>query len=157
MVATGDFPSRSLTFEWGRTAPDDLARIGDSIDTKCVGVFATGSLILGISAAVKDIDLDRTALVLAAAGVAYLVVLASSWFLLLPRWFSGPDDPSVLRKHYWELDPEEAQLAYWEHVEAAYCDTYDKVRVKGRLLRYAVVGLGLEVLLLSAWLALAAL
>lgn len=155
MAATSEFPSRNLTFEWGRTAPDDLAKIGDSIDTKCVGIFATGSLILGIAAAVTDIAVDLTILPLILAGIAYLVVLVSSWLLLLPKEFSGPDDPSILRESYWGMDPEEAQLDYWKHVEEAYRDTYRKVRIKGRLLKYAVVGLGVEVLFLAAWLVLA--
>ena len=155
MVATSESPSRDLTFEWGRTAPDELAKIGDSIDTKCVGIFATGSLILGL-AATRIESIGWIDIPLAVAGLLYLVVLVSSWVVLFPREFKGPDDPSVLRESYWGMDPDEARVSYWQYVEGAYNDTYKKVRRKGRLLMCAVVGLGLEVLSLTAWLTLAA-
>ena len=152
MATLGDFPSRDLAFEWGRTAPDDLAKIADSIDTKCVGVFATGSIIFGVVASVNDIAINWTSLPLLLAGLAYLVVLATSWKVIKPTEFSGPDDPSVLRESYWSMDPEEAQSQYWGHVEKAYRKAYRKVRLKGCLLEYAVKGLALEVLFLAGWL-----
>lgn len=153
MALTGEFPSRDLAFDWGRTAPAELLKIDDSIDTKCVGIFATASLILGLAATRID-SLGWIDVPLGLAGLMYLVVLGSSWIVLWPREFKGPDDPSVLRESYWGMEPGDAQDAYWHYVEKAYSDTYKKVTCKGRLLKYAVFGLGIEVLLLAAWLVL---
>ncbi len=157
MATTGESPSRDLTFEWGRTAPDELAKIGDSIDMKAVGVFAAASLIVGVAATRIDaIDLDWTLTPLVVAAASYLGVLLLSWLVLLPKEFAGPDDPSILRESYWGMNREEAQVQYWRFVESAYRDTYKKIRVKGLCLRIAVVGLGIEVLALTTWLVLLA-
>ena len=152
-MAADEYPSRDLTFEWGRTAPDELAKIADAIDTKTIGVFATASLVIGVAAAlVQDISLDWRAIPFAVSSLCYLVILGFSVWGLWPRSFSGPSSPSILREHYWKLQPDETKDRYWKYVETHYDGAYPIVIRKGRLLSYAIPLLGLEVVALIAWL-----
>ena len=90
------------------------------------------------------------------ATFAYFGLMAFSFLILLPQKFRGPNDPAMLKEHYWKLEPEQAQTAYWTHIEKAYRKTYKTVSSKGRWLRWAVFALALETLALVTWLVLSA-
>ena len=147
-------PSRRLTFEWGRTAPAELAKIGDALDTKVLGVFATGSLIIGVAATRIQGILEWPNLALLCAFVAYLFILVPSVQMVFPQNSPGPDNPTKLREIYWHMTPEKAQVVYWNWVEKEYDYWYKRVNKKGRLFRYVIGGLCVEVLALITWLAL---
>ena len=151
--ADNEFPSRDLTFEWGRIAPNELGNIADAIDTKLLGVFAAASVIIGVTTAlVQDIDFGYSGILFAIPFVAYTLILVASLWGLWPRQFPGPSSPKMLREHYWKLEPDKARAHYWVHKEKQYNDIYPKVRFKGRLLSYAVPLLGVEVVFLILWL-----
>ena len=153
MQVNEEFPSRDLTFEWGRTAPDELFKVADAIDTKTLGIFATASLIIGVAAAlVRNISLDLPHIPFGISALSYLLILCVSVWVLWGRKFSGPSDPSILREHYWKLQPDDAKAHYWSYAETHYKDTYPSVRLKGRLLSYAVPLLGVQVVALIVWL-----
>ena len=153
-MQTGDeFPSRDLTFEWGRIAPEELGKIADAIDTKLLGVFAAASVIIGVTTAlVQDINIGYPGIPFAVSFVAYALILVFSLWGLWPRQFPGPSSPKMLREHYWKLKPDKAKAHYWGHKEKQYNLIYPKVRLKGRLLSCAVPLLGVEVVSLISWL-----
>ncbi len=144
-------PSRDLTFEWGRTASADLAKIGDTIDSRAIGIFATGSLIIGVSATVVETILDWSSLALLFVVAGYLATAVFGLLIVFPHPAPGPDNPTTLRKRYWPMPPAEAQEEYWQWVEDEYEQWYPKVNKKGRYLRYAIGGLGVEVSALIVW------
>ena len=155
MSEADEFPSRDLTFEWGRTAPGDLGKVADSIDTKTLGVFASASLIIGVATSLSsDIMLDWYLPLLVVSLGSYLMILVMSVWGLWATTFPGPPSPSIIRKYYWKLQPEEAKTHYWQHLEDDYDKVYSKVLWKGNFLKASVPLLGVEVSTLMVWLLL---
>ena len=153
MQVDEEFPSRDLAFEWGRTAPGELSKVADAIDTKLLGVFAAASVIIGVTTAlVQDINIGYPGIPFAVSFAAYALILVVSLWGLWPRQFPGPSSPKMLREYYWKLEPDKARVHYLGHKEKQYNDMYPKVRLKGRLLSCAVPLLGVEVIFLILWL-----
>ena len=46
-------PSRNLSWAMGVSAPEQLRREADALDTKALGTFATASVIISIAAALS--------------------------------------------------------------------------------------------------------
>ncbi len=148
-----ELPSRDLTWDIGLKAPELLSREADAIDGKAMGTFATGTLILGVFAAlVADIRFDWTLVPFGLASAAFVVLMASSMFSLIARPFKGPDNPQTLREDFWALDPEVAKEYLWKYTEKAYKDNLSNVTSKSRALKFAIPSLGAEIVFLVSWL-----
>ena len=145
--------SKDLTFEWGRTAPYELSKLADSMDTKIMGAFATGSLIIGVtSIRLQALVFDWTASLLVIAAIAYLVILVASLWALLPMTFAVADDPRKIKEFYWHLPKDEVQTKYWEYIEKATDRARSNVEFKSRCFTIVVGGLAVEVPFLITWL-----
>ena len=147
-------PSRNLTYEWGRTSPDELMRISDSLSIRATGIFATSSLIIGVTAAVGSLKLEWPLTFFGLAIACYIAVLVFIVPILRPKWSPVPDDPSILREDYWPLSEDEAREYYWGHVEETYRRNLEMVNAKGLWLGRGVLAMTGEVLFLIVWLLL---
>ena len=147
-------PSRNLTYEWGRTSPDELMRISDSLSIRATGIFATSSLIIGVTAAVGSLKSEWPLTFFGLAILCYLAVTIAIVPILRPKWSPVPDDPSILREDYWPLSEDDARKYYWDHVEETYHRNLKMVNDKGSRLGWGVVAMTGEVLSLIAWLLL---
>lgn len=147
------YPSRDLTYEWGRTAPEQLTKTADTLDTKILVVFSTACIIISvITALANKIQLGMSLIPFIIAFISFIVILAKSLWVVRPQWFFVTDSPKILREDYWKLEPQEAKKEYWKHLENDFEANYDKVRIKGRTLSWTIKLLALETISLIVWL-----
>ncbi len=147
------YPSRELTYEWGRIAPEQLAKEADILDTKILAIFSSASIIIGvISALVGRILFDATIIPFGIAVVSYIAILIKSLSVISPQWMFVADSPRILREKYWELEPDEAMSKYWDYVEKDFDANHKIVKKKGQTLSWIVRLLGVETILLIIWL-----
>jgi hypothetical protein len=147
------YPSRDLTYEWGRTAPEQLSKVADTLDTKILGVFSTACIIISvITALANKIQLGMSLIPFIIAFISFIVILIKSLWVVRPQWFFVTDSPKILRQDYWKLEPQEAKKEYWKHLENDFEANYDKVRIKGRTLSWTIKLLALETISLIVWL-----
>ena len=152
------FPSRDLTYEWGRMAPEQLAREADGIDTKILGIFATATIIIAVMTALAtDVRLDYTFIPFGLAFICFALVFVRAFWSLRVHLMFVADSPRVLREDYWPLQPEKAKQQYWEYVEKTFDDNLKVIIAKGQALRFIVPLTALEVFTLIIWLLLIAL
>lgn len=146
-------PSRDLTYEWGRIAPEQLAKEADALDTKIIGIFATACIIISVVTALAEmVRLDVTLIPFVLAFVSFIAILARSLWVIRPQWLFVSDSPLILREDYWELEPEETKEKYWKYVEKDFDANYKIVKNKGRALSCTVPLLAIETISLVVWL-----
>jgi len=147
------YASRDLTYEWGRTAPEQLSKVADSLDTKILGVFSVACIIISVITAIANkIQLDMGLIPFIIAFTSFIVILVKSLLVIRPQWFFVADSPKILREDFWKLEPEEAKKKYWEHLESDFEANYDKVNIKGRTLHWTIILLATETIALVVWL-----
>ncbi len=147
------YPSRDLTYEWGRTAPDELAKYADALDTKLVGLLAAASIIISVVAGLpRSIPLNWTAVPFGIAVMSFAIVFTTCMLALHSRQFRVTDSPTILKRDWWSLEPEVLKEQYWEYVEDAFKENYQAVKTKGQALQLVVPFLGIEVVALLVWL-----
>lgn len=147
------YPSRDLTYEWGRTAPEQLSKAADTLDTKILGVFSTACIIISvITALANKIQLGMSLIPFIIAFISFIVILIKSLLVIRPQWFFIADSPKILREDFWKLEPDEAKKKYWEHLENDFEANFDKVKIKGRALSWTIKLLAIETILLIVWL-----
>lgn len=149
-----EYPSRDVMWESGRTAPQDMCRVADALDTRAMGVFVAGSVIIGVVAGVGDMKADATLVPFILAFIGYAVLVGLWFWAFRPQRFFASDDPRILREDYWPLEPEEAKSEYWKYIEENFEHNATRVNRKGRALQWAIPALFLEVALLAVWLGL---
>jgi hypothetical protein len=155
MNADPKYPSRDLTYEWGRTAPEQLSKEADALDTKIIAIFATSCLILGvISALVGKIRCNISLLPFAIAVFSFAIILIKTLWVIRPQWLFVADSPRILKEDYWKLEPDEAKEKYWEFVEKDFDTNHEIVKHKGQALLWLVPLLALETVSLLIWLLL---
>lgn len=146
-------PSRDLTYEWGRTAPEQLSAEASALDTKIITIFAISCVIISVtSALVGKIHYDVTLIPFAIAFISFIVILAKTIWVTRPQWFFVADSPQILREDYWELEIEEAKDKYWNWLEKDFDANYKIVRSKGRALLWNIPLLAIETTSLVVWL-----
>jgi len=149
------YPSMNIFYEWGRTAPEQLSKVADALDTKIIGIFATACLIISVTAALaKQICLNVSSIPFAVALVCFAIILIRSLLVLRGRRFFVANDPHILKEDYWVLQPNEAREEYWNYIEQNFDVNYSLVHVKGQVLQWIVPLLGVEVISLIVWLLL---
>ena len=147
------YPSRDLTYEWGRMAPEQLTKEADSLDTKIIGIFATACIIIGVTTALAEkVRLDATLIPFVLAFISFIAILLRSLWVIRPQWLFVSDSPLILREDYWELEPEETKEKYWKYVEKDFNSNYKIVKSKGRALSCTVPLLAIETISLVVWL-----
>jgi len=147
------YPSRNLTYEWGRTAPEELSKAADALDTKILGVFSIACIIISvITALANKIQLDMSLIPFIIAIISFIVILIKSVRVITPQSFYVADSPKILREDFWKLEPEEAKRKYWEHLENDFEANYDKVEIKGHTLAWTTKLLAIETISLIVWL-----
>lgn len=150
---TTKYPSRDLMYEWGRVAPEQLAKVADALDTKIIGVFITASIVITLMATlIGKIQLNGTLIPFIIAFACFTVIFGKSLRVWRVHWFIVADNPYILKEDYWKLDPNEAKEAYWEYTEKAFSQNYHAVMAKGRVLQWTIPLLASEVIALVAWL-----
>jgi len=148
-------PSRDLTYEWGRTAPEQLSKVADALDAKIIGVFSIACIIISVTTALTNkIQYDVSLIPFAVALISFIIILKKSVRVISPQPFFVADSPKVLREAFWKLEPEEAKEEYWGHLENAFAANYDKVTVKGHTLSLTIKLLAIETISLVVWLVL---
>ena len=147
------YPSRDLMYEWGRTAPEQLGKEADILDTKILGVFSIACVIISvITALANKIQLDMSLTPFIIAIVSFIIILIKTLRSITPQSFYIADSPKILREDFWELEPEETKKEYWKHLENNFEANYDKVKIKGRTLSWTIKLLAIETILLIVWL-----
>ncbi|MFC1894181.1 hypothetical protein ACFLYR_09270 [Chloroflexota bacterium] len=155
-METKEYPSMDTTYEWGRQAPERLSMEASSLDSKILGVFASSAIIISLtSTAIDKVKLDWTIVPFVIASLCFLVILGKSIWALHTRLFIVTDNPHILEKDYWELEPTKAKMEYWKYTVKAFNQNYRHVNAKGIVLRWIVPLLAFEVISLVAWLFLA--
>jgi hypothetical protein len=148
--------TRNIFFEWGRTAPEQLSKIADGLDTKIISIFTAAAIIVGVMAAlVGKIRFDATLIPFVIALICFTVILVKSLSAFSLHWFYVADNPHILKEAYWILEPEDAKQKYWEYVEEDFDNNYKSVKSKWQALQLTIPLLGLEVASLMLWLLLA--
>lgn len=149
------YPSMDIFYEWGRTAPEQLSRVADALDTKIISVFIAAAIIVGVMAAMaREIQFDKTLTPFIIALICFATILIKSLWSFRLYWFYVADNPRVLREDYWIREPEEARQKYWEYVEEDFDNNYKAVKSKGQTLQWTIPLLGAEVISLIIWLLL---
>jgi len=147
------YPSRDLTYEWGRTAPEQLSKVADALDAKIIGVLSIACIIIGVTTALANkIQLGISLIPFIIAFISFLLILIKSLRVIDPQNFYVADSPRILREDFWKLEPEDAKAKYWEHLEKDFQENYDKVESKGRTLKRTVWLLGIQTIALMVWL-----
>jgi hypothetical protein len=147
------YPSRDLTYEWGRKAPEQLAQEASALDSKLLGIFSSACIIVGVITALRgNIQIDTTIIPFIIALVSFGIILIYSLWVIRPRWFYVCDSPMILREDYWELDSEDVKDKYWRYVEEGFTDNYKQVKRKGLALSYIIPLLATETVSLLVWL-----
>jgi len=147
------YPSRDLTYEWGRTAPEELSKVADALDTKIIGVLSIACIIISVTTALADkIQLGVSLIPFIIAFISFIVILIKSLRVIKPQNFYVADSPKILREDFWKLEPEEAKREYWEHLENDFEANQEKVKIKGHTLSWTVKLLAIETILLIVWL-----
>ncbi|MGA7677939.1 MAG: hypothetical protein WCA51_06170 [Dehalococcoidia bacterium] len=147
------YPSMDITYEWGRQAPEQLAREASSLDTKTMGIFASASIIIGLIATRGSvIRPDLTIIPLAISVLCFLTIFAMSIWSLWGRNFLIADDPQILKEDYWGMKTHAAKEQYWEYTIAAFKMNYQAVIRKGIVLKWLIPLLAGEVSFLLIWL-----
>lgn len=147
------YPSRDLTYEWGRMAPERLAEEATAIDSKTITVLSAASVIVAVAASLHgEIPFNASIIPFLIALLVFFIILAKSVWSLSAQWFHVADSPTILREDYWILEQEEAKEKYWEWVEKDFEDNYRAVMLKGKVLVWVIPLLGVETISLVAWL-----
>lgn len=147
------YPSRDLTYEWGRTAPEELSKVADALDTKILVVFSVACIIISVIAALADkIQLGMSLIPLIIAFISFVVIFVGSLRVVRPQNFYVADSPRILREDFWKLEPEDAKASYWGHLEKDFQENYDKVAAKARTLKHTIILLFIETTALLGWL-----
>jgi hypothetical protein len=147
------YPSRDLTYEWGRTAPEQLSKVADTLDAKILGVFSVACIIISvITALANKIQLSVGLIPFIIAFISFIIILVKSLLVIRPQRFFVADSPKILREDFWKLEPEEAKKRYWEHLENDFEANYEKVKTKGHTLSWTTKLLAIETISLIVWL-----
>ena len=153
MGEENEYPSRNLMYEWGRTAPEQLGKEADALDTKILGVFATACIIISvISALASQIQFNICLIPFIFAFLSFIGILIRSLWVIRPQWLFITDSPQILREDFWKLEPVEAKEKYWEYVEKDFETNYQIVKSKGQALSWTVPLLAVETISLVVWL-----
>ena len=145
-------PSKELTFEWGRTAPEKISEEASSLDSKIVNVFLASSIIIGvITALVGQLQLNSTLIPFTIGTLCFVTILIKSLWALRAQWLYVGDNPYVLEEDYWELEQNEAKEKYWEYVKEDFKSNCRIVQAKGKTLRWIIPLLALELVSLIVW------
>jgi hypothetical protein len=146
-------PSRDLTYEWGRTAPEQLSQEADAMDSKVINVFVTSCLIIGVITALSEkLEWSLGLIPFLIALCSFILILVFSLWVIRPQWLFIADSPRILREDYWELEPDETKEKYWEWVEKDFDKNYKIVKAKGQVLFWTIPLLALETISLMLWL-----
>lgn len=147
------YPSRDLTYEWGRTAPEELSKAADALDAKIIGVLSIACIIISVTTALANkIQYNVSLIFFIVAFISFLLILIKSLRVIKPQNFYVADSPRILREDFWKLEPEDAKAKYWEHLEKDFQENYDKVKAKGNTLKCTVGLLAIETVVLMVWL-----
>ena len=147
------YPSKDLTYEWGRTAPEQLSKVADALDAKIIGVLSIACIIISVTTALANkIQYDVSLIFFIVAFISFLLILIKSLRVINPQNFYVADSPRILREDFWKLEPEDAKAKYWEHLERDFQENYDRVKAKGNTLKYTVRLLAIETVVLMVWL-----
>jgi len=146
------YPSRKMMYEWGKDAPQMLAKDAEAIDSKIMTVFVASSIIISVVIALEgQIEANAKLIPLFAAGLSFLVIVIRCLISIRAQLIYTGDDPRILREDYWVLEENEAMTEYWEHVEKDFAQNLEVVESKSNTLRLIVPLLGLEVISLIVW------
>jgi len=152
METKDEYPSMDITYEWGRTAPEQLSRESSSLDTKILGVLVAANVIIGVVVAlIGQVQLDISLIPLGIASISFLIIFAVSLWAYRGQLFYVADSPEVLEEDYWKLEPYQAKRAYWEHVKKDFELNLKATKAKGKTLLRIVPLLALEVIALIVW------
>ena len=147
------YPSRDLTFEWGRTSPEKLSVEASALDTKVIAIFAISCLIVSVTSALAGkIRYDVTLVPFVIAFISFVLILVRTLWVIRPQWLFVADLPQILKEDYWELELEEAKDKYWNWVEKDFSTNFKIVKSKGQALLWNVPLLALETISLVVWL-----
>lgn len=146
------YPSRDLTYEWGRTAPEQLSKEASLLDTKILGILFAANIIIGVMVALAGkIQFDLTLIPFSIASIAFLIIFMKSLLAYRTRRLYVCDSPEILQQDYWRLEPDEAKEAYWEFVKEDFKDNLEVVKIKGQAILLTVPLLAIEVVSLIVW------
>jgi hypothetical protein len=155
MERKNKYPSKEMTFDWVRTAPEQLSQVADALDAKILGIFSISCLIISITPAiVGDIQCNLTLIPFVIAIISFLIILIKSLIAINPQKFYIADSPKILREDFWKLEPDKAKEQYWIHLEESFQDNYEKIKIKGKALAFIIWLLAIETLSMVIWLLL---
>jgi len=152
MEIKNKYPSMDITYEWGRTAPEQLSKESSALDTKIFNVFIAANVIIGVMVAfMKQVQFDVSLIPFSIASASFLIIFVMSLRAYRAQRFYVADSPKILEKDYWKLEPYQTKLEYWEHVKKDFKQNLKATKAKGKTLSWVVPLLALEVIALIAW------
>ena len=112
-----EYPSRDLTWEWGRAGPQELSRVADSLDTKAFGIFAAACVIMGVFGAMGGkVRLDATVTPFLLAFIAFInLILAIAFNLVRATLWEQLRAAANLTGVYEQVNPHliNYELLFW--------------------------------------------
>ncbi len=147
-----NLPSMDLTYEWGRTAPEQLSKEASSLDTKIFSILVAANIIIGVMVAlVGKIRFDLTLVPFSIASIAFLTIFIKSLLSYRTRWLYVCDSPKILEEDYWEREPDETKRIYWEFLKEDFENNLEVVKIKGQTILLTIPLLAIEVISLIVW------
>jgi len=148
--ATINLDTLRLLLEHTRGTPAEQLKLGESLDSKTVQIAAAASIVIGFMSVAPQQGVHLPWGVVLAAVCSYAAVIVSTIYGLWVRKFSVADDPSELWAKLWDEQPEVAMHSIIESLSVGYPDNEALLDGKRWALTFALVGVGVEVVLVGA-------
>ena len=117
-------PSLDLAFDWVKGVLYAQTETADALDTKAATFFSIATLVLGVGISLTFSQAGSVPVsVLALSVVAVALYMKLAWFAiqaLRPRKYKKLDNPTEIRKYYWDLEPDGFKIQLLTHMEGAY-------------------------------------
>lgn len=142
-------PSLDLAFEWVKDVLDKQSHSADVLDTKGTTLFTVASLILGIGISAGILALKETNVLAYILGglslLGYGFVATFTFLAWSLREFRTLDNPIIIRKWYWDMEPKQFKIELLRHLEDAYTHNQNKLIEKSKAIRIIIVATTFEV------------
>lgn len=144
--------ARSYLLDEARNAVQEQLRFLASQDVRVVATFTISLLLVSATGIVGDIRLsaDIVSLLTLIALALSVVVWICCWAAYFTRTVAFSVDVTILTRSYRGAEADELRAASLEALVEAFALNEQTIDAQGRWLRYAIVGLGVQLMLLVA-------
>lgn len=137
----------SFILDFTKDAPENLIKDAGFLDTKMVNILTAASVVISLGGlSVRGISGGwYIKLLLGIALVAYWCVVAMAIKILKPRDFSHSRHADTLWQEHYGQDLADVKHALVQDISMGYAENKNAVKEKAKHIRYALLGLAIEV------------